>query len=155
MTATTTRGRPATPAASGRSAAARVARLWLIGTAAMAGGLWIDTLRTPAALLASECAAPGDLLELAWRQAALMPACSAAMLLAALAPWPGAPGPAARLGCALAMGLGMLLGAQWGMAAAQALGTAPFTGMAVGMAAGMAAAMAAASLLTRVSAARR
>ncbi|RPJ88539.1 hypothetical protein DY367_27320, partial [Achromobacter xylosoxidans] len=99
----------------------------------MAAGLWADTLRTPATLLASLCGASGGLLEQAWRHAALMPASSAAMLIAALLPLPGAPRMAARLACALAMGLGMLAGAQWGMAAALAAGAAPFGGMAAGM----------------------
>ncbi|MBD0871781.1 hypothetical protein IAG35_26035, partial [Achromobacter xylosoxidans] len=103
----------------------------------MAAGLWADTLRTPATLLASLCGASGGLLEQAWRHAALMPASSAAMLIAALLPLPGAPRMAARLACALAMGLGMLAGAQWGMAAALAAGAAPFGGMAAGMALGM------------------
>ncbi|WP_237709921.1 hypothetical protein [Achromobacter xylosoxidans] len=161
MTATTTpRRTPATPAARpkpGRAVrlASDAAFLWLACTAAMAAGLWADTLRTPAALLASQCAAPGGLLEQAWRHAALMPASSAAMLIAALLPLPGAPRMAARLACALAMGLGMLAGAQWGMAAALAAGAAPFGGMAAGMALGMAAAMAAGVLIAAASAALR
>ena len=161
MTATTTpRRTPATPAARpkpGRAVrlASDAAFLWLACTAAMAAGLWADTLRTPAALLASQCAAPGGLLEQAWRHAALMPASSTAMLIAALLPLPGAPRMAARLACALAMGLDMLAGAQWGMAAALAAGAAPFGGMAAGMALGMAAAMAAGALIAGASAALR
>lgn len=135
--------------------AANAATLWLACTAAMAAGLWVDTLYTPAALLASLCAAPGGLLEQAWRHAALMPASSAAMLIAALLPLQGAPGLRARLACALAMGLGMLAGAQWGMAAALAAGVAPFGGMACGMALGMAAGMAVAALIAAASAAPR
>ncbi|WP_242702589.1 MULTISPECIES: hypothetical protein [Achromobacter] len=161
MTATTTpRRTPATPAARpkpGRAVrlASDAAFLWLACSAAMAAGLWADTLRTPAALLASQCAAPGGLLEQAWRHAALMPASSTAMLIAALLPLPGAPRMAARLACALTMGLGMLAGAQWGMAAALAAGAAPFGGMAAGMALGMAAAMAAGALIAGASAALR
>ncbi|MFY3549038.1 hypothetical protein ACOTIS_07460 [Achromobacter insolitus] len=161
MTATTTpRSAPATPAVKrGRSRAVHMAAdaaiLWLGCTAAMAAGLWMDTLRTPSALLASQCAAPGGLLEQAWRHAALMPASSAAMLIAALLPLPGAPALGARLACALAMGLGMLVGAQWGVAAALAAGAAPFSGMAAGMALGMAAATAAAAMLAGASAAPR
>ena len=161
MTATTTpRRTPATPAARpkpGRAVrlASDAAFLWLACTAAMAAGLWADTLRTPAALLASQCAAPGGLLEQAWRHAALMPTSSTAMLIAALLPLPGAPRMAARLACALAMGLDMLAGAQWGMAAALAAGAAPFGGMAAGMALGMAAAMAAGALIAGASAALR
>ena len=131
--------------------AANAAALWLACTAAMAAGLWADTLRTPAALLASLCAAPGGLLEQAWSHAALMPASSAAMLIAALLPLPGAPRMPARLTCALAMGLGMLTGAQSGMAAALAVGAAPFGGMVIGMALGMAAAMAATALIAGAS----
>jgi hypothetical protein len=112
--------------------------------AAMAAGLWLDTLRTPAALIASECAAPGGLAEMAWRHAVLMPASSAAMLLAALAPWPGAPALGARLACALSMSIGMVAGAQLGMALALPLDVAPFAAMVAGMAAGMAAALLAA-----------
>lgn len=135
--------------------AAGATALWLICTAAMAAGLWVDTLRTPAALLASECAAPGGLLEQGWRHAVLMPVSSAAMLIAALLPLPGAPGLTARLGCTLAMGLGMLAGAQWGVAAALATGAAPFGGMAAGMVLGMAAATAATALTAGASAAPR
>lgn len=161
MTATTTRGRtPATPAARRKPGdavrvASNAAVLWLACTAAMAAGLWADTLRTPAALLASLCGASGGLLDQAWRHAALMPASSAAMLIAALLPLPGAPRMAARLACALAMGLGMLAGAQWGMAAALAASVAPFGGMAAGMALGMGVAMAAAALIAGASAAPR
>ncbi|MPT38819.1 MAG: hypothetical protein E2603_09990, partial [Achromobacter sp.] len=80
MTATTTPSRPATPAVeAGALSHAGPAGLWLACMAAMAAGLWIDTLRTPAALLASECAAPGSLAEMAWRHARLMPASSIAM----------------------------------------------------------------------------
>ncbi|WP_254599004.1 hypothetical protein, partial [Achromobacter denitrificans] len=144
MTATTTPSRPATPAVeAGALSHAGPAGLWLACMAAMAAGLWIDTLRTPAALLASECAAPGSLAEMAWRHARLMPASSIAMLAAALAPWPGAPALGARLACLVAMGIGMVAGAQLGMALALPLGVAPFAGLAAGMAAGMAAALAA------------
>ncbi|WP_231570285.1 hypothetical protein [Achromobacter sp. RTa] len=142
MTATTTRGRPATPAADAAPrAGAGAAGLWLACMAAMAAGLWIDTLRTPAALLASECAAPASLAEMAWRHASLMPASSIAMLAAALAPWPRAPALGARLACAVSMSVGMLAGAQLGMLAALPLGVAPFAGMVAGMAAGMAVAL--------------
>ena len=120
-----------------------MASLWLACLAAMAVGLWIDTRVTPAALLASECGAPGGLLDMAWRHGALMPASSAAMGLAALAPWPPgrAPAPplAQRLLCAVAMAVGMVLGARLGVMAALLLGASPFGGMALGMAAGMAA----------------
>ncbi len=137
MTATTTPRRPATPAAEGGAPALA----WLACTAAMAAGLWLDTLRTPAAVLASACAAPGNLAEMAWRHAALMPASTLAMAAAALAPWPGAPAFAARLACMLPMVVGMVAGAQLGMALALPLGAAPFAAMAVGMASGMAAAL--------------
>lgn len=117
--------------------------LWLLCLIAMALGLWLDTRHMPAALLASECGAPGGLLDMAWRHGTLMPASSAAMALAALAPWPAgrtpAPPLAERLICALSMGLGMILGARWGVPLALALGMAPFPGMALGMAVGMAA----------------
>lgn len=147
MTATTTpRTKPATPTARPwLPSSTGLAGLWLACTAAMATGLLIDTWRIPAALLASECGAPGSLAELAWRHAALMPASSAAMALAALLPWPRtqgvAPPLAARLVCAGLMAIGMILGARLGIAAALSLGTAPFGGMALGMAAGMAAAL--------------
>lgn len=145
MTATTTPSQPATPAAEG-APRARVgpAGLWLACMAAMAAGLWIDTLGKPAALLASECAASGGLADMAWRHVSLMPASSIAMLAAALAPWPGAPAPGTRLACAVSMSAGMILGAQLGMALALPLGAAPFAGLVAGMAAGMAAALAAA-----------
>lgn len=119
-----------------------MAALWLTCLAAMALGLWIDTRITPAALLASECGAPGGLLDMAWRHATLMPASSAAMAVAALAPWPAgrtpAPPLAERLLCALAMTAGMVVGARLGVMAALSLSAAPFGGMALGMAAGMA-----------------
>lgn len=119
-----------------------MAALWLACLAAMALGLWIDTRLTPAALLASECGAPGGLLDMAWRHGRLMPASSALMALAALAPWPAArasaPPPGQRLLCALSMAIGMVLGARPGVMAALALGGAPFAGMVLGMAAGMA-----------------
>ncbi|NMK48854.1 hypothetical protein [Achromobacter sp. Bel] len=119
-----------------------MATLWLTCLAAMALGLWIDTRVTPATLLASECGAPGGLLDMAWRHGALMPASSAAMALAALAPWPAgrmsAPPLAQRLLCAFAMAIGMVLGARLGVTAALLLGASPFGGMALGMAAGMA-----------------
>ncbi|KRB12380.1 hypothetical protein ASD87_13390 [Achromobacter sp. Root170] len=127
-----------------------MARLWLACLAAMGAGLVVDTWRTPAALLASECGAPGTLAQLAWRHAALMPASSAAMALAALLPWswlpwsrrPGAKTPlASRLLCLILMAIGMVLGARLGVQTAQALGTAPFWGMVLGMTAGMAAAL--------------
>lgn len=119
-----------------------MAALWLACLVAMALGLWVDTRQTPAALLASECGAPGGLLDMAWRHASLMPASSAAMALAALAPWPvgrtSAPPLGQRLLCALSMAIGMVLGARLGVAAALMLNAAPFAGMALGMAAGMA-----------------
>lgn len=122
-----------------------MAGLWLACLAAMAAGLLVDTLRIPAALLASLCGAPGSLAELAWRHATLMPASSAAMLLAALLPWPrtqgAAPSMAARLLCAALMGVGMILGARLGVAAALWAGAPLFGGMVLGMAAGMAAAL--------------
>jgi hypothetical protein len=127
-----------------------MARLWLACLAAMGAGLVVDTWRTPAALLASECGAPGTLAQLAWRHAALMPASSAAMALAALLPWswlpwsrrPGAKTPlASRVLCLILMAIGMVLGARLGVQTAQALGTAPFWGMVLGMTAGMAAAL--------------
>lgn len=127
-----------------------MAGLWLACLAAMGAGLLVDTWRTPAALLASECGAPGTLAQLAWRHAALMPASSAAMAVAALLPWtplqtrptplPG------RVACLVLMAIGMVLGARLGVQTAQTLGAAPFTGMVLGMALGMAAGMAAALL---------
>lgn len=148
MTATTPPpGKPATPTARHwLPSAAGMAGLWLACTAAMAAGLLIDTWRTPAALLASECGAPGSLADLAWRHATLMPASSAAMGLAALLPWPRtqgvAPPLAARAICAGLMAVGMILGARQGAVAALSLGVAPFSGMALGMALGMAAGIA-------------
>lgn len=122
-----------------------MAGLWLACLAAMGAGLLLDTLRTPAALLASECGAPGSLAEMAWRHASLMPASSAAMALAALLPWPRAqgvaPSLATRLLCAGLMAIGMILGARLGAGAALSAGAPPFGGMALGMAAGMAAAL--------------
>lgn len=143
---------PAKPAtASAKSpTTAGMAGLWLACLAAMGAGLVVDTWRTPAALLASECGAPGTLVQLAWRHAALMPASSAAMALAALLPWswlpwsrrPEAKTPlASRLLCLILMAIGMVLGARLGVQTAQALGTAPFWGMVLGMTAGMAAAL--------------
>ncbi len=147
MTATATpsakpaTARPSPPTLSG----ARMAGLWLACMAAMAAGLLVDTWRTPAALLASECGAPGTLTQMAWRHASLMPASTAAMALAALMPWRGTHGRAApwaaRLLCAALMAIGMVLGARLGVQTAQTLGAAPFGGMALGMAAGMAAAL--------------
>jgi len=146
----------ATPPAQPATASAKppttagMAGLWLACLAAMGAGLVVDTWRTPAALLASECGAPGTLAQLAWRHAALMPASSAAMALAALLPWsrlpwsrrPGAKTPlASRLLCLILMAIGMVLGARLGVQTAQALGTAPFWGMVLGMTAGMAAAL--------------
>ncbi|CAB3816141.1 hypothetical protein ABE599_03185 [Achromobacter mucicolens] len=149
---TNTATSPATPATASAKppATAGMARLWLACLAAMGAGLVVDTWRTPAALLASECGAPGTLAQLAWRHAALMPASSAAMALAALLPWswlpwsrrPGAKTPlASRLLCLILMAIGMVLGARLGVQTAQALGTAPFWGMVLGMTAGMAAAL--------------
>ncbi len=143
---------PATPATASAKPpiTAGMAGLWLACLAAMGAGLVVDTWRTPAALLASECGAPGTLAQLAWRHAALMPASSAAMALAALLPWsrlpssrrPGAKTPlASRLLCLILMAIGMVLGARLGVQTAQALGTAPFWGMVLGMTAGMAAAL--------------
>lgn len=87
MTDTATpRATPATAKAEPASAAG-MAGLWLACVAAMGAGLLVDTWRTPAALLASECGAPGTLAQLAWRHVVLMPASSAAMALAALMPW--------------------------------------------------------------------
>ncbi|WBX91536.1 hypothetical protein [Achromobacter mucicolens] len=143
---------PATPATASAKPpiTAGMAGLWLACLAAMGAGLVVDTWRTPAALLASECGAPGTLAQLAWRHAALMPASSAAMALAALLPWswlpwsqrPGAKTPlASRLLCLILMVIGMVLGARLGVQTAQTLGTAPFWGMVFGMTAGMAAAL--------------
>lgn len=111
-------------------------------------GLLVDTRHTPAALLASECGAPGGLLDMAWRHAVLMPATSAAMALAALAPWPGAPPLTERVLCAGFMVVGMILGARLGVAMALGAGAgAPiFAGLVLGMAAGMALGSAAALL---------
>ncbi|MGE8669930.1 MAG: hypothetical protein ACN6PM_19495 [Achromobacter mucicolens] len=148
---------PATPATASAKPpiTAGMAGLWLACLAAMGAGLVVDTWRTPAALLASECGAPGTLAQLAWRHAALMPASSAAMALAALLPWSwlpwsrlpwsrrqGAKTPlASRVLCLILMAIGMVLGARLGVQTAQALGTAPFWGMVLGMTAGMAAAL--------------
>lgn len=138
--------------------------LWLTCVAAMALGLLVDTRHTPAALLASECGAPGSLFDMAWRHAILMPASSGAMLLAALAPWPSRHGPAPpagiRLACALFMTIGMAAGARSGTTVAFMWSLPPFAGMVPGMAAGMALGMAAAMpvlmwLASLVSAARR
>lgn len=150
MTSTATP--PATPATASAKppATAGMAGLWLACLAAMGAGLVVDTWRTPAALLASECGAPGTLVQLAWRHAALMPASSAAMALAALLPWSWLPWSrrpetktplASRLLCLILMAIGMVLGARLGVQTAQALGTAPFWGMVLGMTAGMAAAL--------------
>ena len=140
MTGTTTpRRRIAAPAAN---AARALASLWLACVAAMLIGLLIDTQRTPAPLLASECGAPGGWWDMAWRHAVLMPATTAAMALAALAPWPGAPAMIGRLDCAVLMAVGMVLGARLGVLAAQALAGPPFTGLVLGMTVGMAAALA-------------
>ncbi|AZS82679.1 hypothetical protein ELS24_19095 [Achromobacter spanius] len=111
-------------------------------------GLLIDTRHTPAALLASECGAPGGLLDMAWRHAVLMPVTSAAMALAALAPWPGAPPLTERVLCAGFMVIGMILGARLGvvMAMAQGAGATIFAGLVLGMTVGMAIGMAAALL---------
>jgi len=125
--------------------------LWLACLAAMALGLWADTRQTPAALLASECGAPGSLWDMAWRHATLMPASTAAMVLAALAPWPRGHAPAAgrRLLCAAVMAIGMVLGARLGAVAALAWSAPPFAGMVIGMAAGMAAGLFPAALGAR------
>lgn len=168
MTDTATpRAKPATATAR-RPGTAGMAGLWLVCLAAMGAGLLVDTWRTPAALLASECGAPGSLAQLAWRHVVLMPASSAAMALAALLPWSqltgtrwpwvqlpwsrmprirwpwlrlqaGKPPLASRVLCLVLMMFGMVLGARLGVQAAQALGAAPFWGMVLGMAAGMAA----------------
>ena len=153
MTDTATpRATPATAKAK-PAPAAGMAGLWLACLAAMGAGLVVDTWRTPAALLASECGAPGTLAQLAWRHVVLMPASSAAMALAALMPWSrmpwsqsrwprlqGSKAPlASRVVCLVLMAIGMVLGARLGVQTAQALGAAPFWGMVLGMAAGMAA----------------
>lgn len=158
MTDTATpRATPATARAEPASAAG-MAGLWLACLAAMGAGLLVDTWRTPAALLASECGAPGTLAQLAWRHVVLMPASSAAMALAALMPWSRLPWSrlpwsrsrrprlqgrkpplASRVLCLVLMMIGMVLGARLGVQTAQALGAAPFWGMVLGMAAGMAA----------------
>ncbi|WP_313702376.1 hypothetical protein [Achromobacter sp.] len=163
MTDTATpRAKPATATARPQ-ATAGMAGLWLACLAAMGAGLLVDTWRTPAALLASECGAPGTLAQLAWRHVVLMPVSSAAMAVAALLPWsllpwslltrarlpaPRLPWPhlqggktplASRVLCLVLMAIGMVLGARLGVQTAQALGTAPFWGMVLGMAAGMAA----------------
>jgi len=134
--------RAATRPRRGAAPAAGMASLWLACMAAMAAGLLVDTWRTPAALLASECGAPGTLAQLAWRHAALMPASSAAMALAALLPWPGSQ---ARLGeralCAVLMAIGMVLGARLGVQTALNVDASPFAGMVLGMVAGMTAAL--------------
>ncbi len=150
MTSTATPpAKPATASAKPPATAGMVGP-WLACLAAMGAGLVVDTWRTPAALLASECGAPGTLAQLAWRHAALMPASSAAMALAALLPWswlpwsrrPEAKTPlASRLLYLILMAIGMVLGARLGVQTAQALGTAPFWGMVLGMTAGMAAAL--------------
>ncbi|WP_234015663.1 hypothetical protein [Achromobacter spanius] len=145
MTDTATpRAKPATATAKPPSMAG-MAGLWLVCLAAMGAGLLVDTWRTPAALLASECGAPGTLAQLAWRHVVLMPASSAAMALAALLPWTRLPGgntPLASRGlCLVLMAIGMVLGARLGVQTAQALGAAPFLGIVLGMVAGMAAAL--------------
>lgn len=185
MTDTATpRAKPATTTARPR-ATAGMAGLWLVCLAAMGAGLIVDTWRTPAALLASECGAPGTLAQLAWRHVVLMPASSAAMALAALLPWSqlagtrwpwvqllwsrvpqtrwlwlrlqaGEPPLASRVLCLVLMAIGMVLGARLGVQTAQALGATPFWGMVLGMAAGMAAGMAVTLLpVAAVSAWRR
>lgn len=158
MTDTATpRAKPATATARPQ-ATAGMAGLWLACLAAMGAGLLVDTWRTPAALLASECGAPGTLAQLAWRHVVLMPVSTAAMAVAALLPWslltrarlpaPRLPWPhlqggktplASRVLCLVLMAIGMVLGARLGVQTAQALGNAPFWGMVLGMAAGMAA----------------
>lgn len=145
MTDTATpRAKPATATAKPPSMAG-MAGLWLACLAAMGAGLLVDTWRTPAALLASECGAPGTLAQLAWRHVVLMPASSAAMALAALLPWlrlPGGNTPlASRVLCLVLMAIRMVLGARLGVQTTQALGAAPFLGMVLGMAAAMAAAL--------------
>lgn len=102
-------------------------------------GLWIDTLHTPAALLANECGAPGSLLDMARRHATLMPFSSAAMVLAALVPWTrGRAWPTGeRLLGALLMTMGMVLGARLGAMAALAWGAPAFAAMVLGMGLGM------------------
>ena len=112
-------------------------------------GLLVDTRHTPAALMASECGAPGGLLDMAGRHAVLMPVTSAAMALAALAPWPGAPALTERVLCAGLMTVGMILGARLGVAMALGLGAPIFAGLVLGMAAGMAAALLPFALLGR------
>lgn len=135
----------ATPATAKPPSSAGMSGLWLACLAAMGAGLLVDTWRTPAALLASECGAPGTLAQLAWRHVVLMPASSAAMALAALLPWTGPQGGntplASRVLCLVLMAIGMVLGARLGVQTAQALGEAPFFGMVMGMAAGMAVAL--------------
>lgn len=131
----------AATASAKRPLAAGMAGLWLACMAGMGIGLVVDTWRTPAALLASECGAPGTLAQLAWRHAALMPASLAAMTLAALLPWPRPAPLAERLFCMALMVCGMVLGARLGVQTAQALQMGPFAGMVVGMTAGMAAAL--------------
>jgi len=140
--------RTATPAASRLRA---IGGPWLACVAAMLIGLMIDTRHTPAALLASECGAPGGLLDMAWRHAVLMPATSAAMALAALAPWPAAPPLTERVLCAGLMAVGMILGARVGVTMALGLGAPIFAGLVLGMAAGMAAALLPVALLGRGS----
>ena len=149
MTSTTSPPpRTATPAASRLRA---IGGPWLACVAAMLIGLMIDTRHTPAALLASECGAPGGLLDMAWRHAVLMPATSAAMALAALAPWPAAPPLTERVLCAGLMAVGMILGARVGVTMALGLGAPIFAGLVLGMAAGMAAALLPVALLGRGS----
>lgn len=140
--------RTATPAASRLRA---IGGPWLACVAAMLIGLMIDTRHTPAALLASECGAPGGLLDMAWRHAVLMPVTSAAMALAALAPWPAAPPLTERVLCAGLMAVGMILGARLGVTMALGLGAPIFAGLVLGMAAGMAAALLPVALLGRGS----
>ncbi|MFF7055609.1 hypothetical protein ACFY89_02980 [Achromobacter spanius] len=135
--------RTATPAASRLRA---IGGPWLACVAAMLIGLMIDTRHTPASLLASECGAPGGLLDMAWRHAVLMPVTSAAMALAALAPWPAAPPLTERVLCAGLMAVGMVLGARLGVVTALGADAPIFAGLVLGMVVGMALGSAAALL---------
>ncbi len=143
MTGTTTQTPTATSAAKRLRA---ITGPWLACVAAMLIGLLVDTRHTPAALLASECGAPGGLLDMAWRHAMLMPVTSAAMALAALAPWPAAPPLTERVLCAGLMAVGMVLGARLGVVTALGAGAPIFAGLVLGMAVGMALGSAAALL---------
>lgn len=138
MTGTTTQTPTATSAAKRLRA---IGGPWLACVAAMLIGLLVDTRHTPAALLASECGAPGGLLDMAWRHAMLMPVTSAAMALAALPPWPAAPPLTERVLCAGLMAVGMVLGARLGVVTALGAGAPIFAGLVLGMAVGMAAAL--------------